>query len=175
MDANPIKKISNETEKVFLGRISGVHGIKGWVRVYSDTEPREAIFDYQPWLLGEQKKAIRVLAGKRQGKHLVAELDGVSDRNDAEDLIGLTIAIERERLPELSEKNYYWTDLIGLSVFGTDDFEFGSISEMIATGANDVMLVKGDKERLIPFIQDTYVKKVDLEAGSVLVEWDPEF
>ena len=175
MDANPIKKTGNETEKVFLGRISGVHGIKGWVRIYSDTEPREAIFEYQPWLLGEEKKPIHVLAGKRQGKHLVAELDGVTDRNDAENLIGLTIAIERDGLPELSEKYYYWTDLIGLKVFGTDGFEFGLISEMIATGANDVMLVKGDKERLIPFIHDTYVKKVDLEARSVLVEWDPEF
>jgi 16S rRNA processing protein RimM len=175
MDANPIKKIGDDSEKVFLGRISGVHGVKGLVRIFSDTEPREAIFDYQPWLLGEEQKAIQILDGRKQGKHLIAELDGVTDRDGAENLVGLTIAITRDHLPELSEEYYYWTDLIGLRVIGTDGFEFGSISEMIATGANDVMLVKGDKERLIPFIQNNYVKQVDLEAGSVLVEWDPEF
>jgi len=160
---------------VLLGHVASAYGIKGWSRIHSDTEPREAIFDYQPWLIGDEAIPMRVLAGKKQGKHLVAELEGVSDRNAAESLAGQNIAVFRDQLPDLPDSHYYWTDLIGSSVYNQDGLALGMIREMIATGANDVMLVRGDRERLIPFVQGEYVTEVDLGARTVRVNWDPDF
>jgi 16S rRNA processing protein RimM len=171
MHANP----DNKREMVLLGRITGAHGIKGWARIHSDTEPREAIFEYQPWLVGATEMPVQVLQGKRQGKYLVAELAGISDRDAVESLAGQQIAVYRDQLPDLGDRYYYWTDLIGLRVYNQDGVELGSIREMIATGANDVMLVQGDKERLIPFIKDIYVTRVDRAARRVTVSWDPDF
>lgn len=167
--------MSKKRDRVLLGRVVGAYGIKGWTRIYSDTEPREAIFDYQPWLIGDEAIPMRVLSGRRQGKHLVAELEGISDRDAAEDLAGQNIAVFRDQLPELPESQYYWTDLIGSAVYNQDGLALGTIKEMIATGANDVMLVQGDRERLIPFVQGDYVTKVDLGARQVHVIWDDDF
>jgi 16S rRNA processing protein RimM len=171
MDAEP----GTKRETVLLGSISGAHGIKGWVKIHSDTEPRDAIFSYQPWLVGAERTPRKVLLGKAQGKHLVAELEGVSDRDEAESLAGQDIAIFRDVLPELPETQFYWSDLIGLDVVNQDGLALGSIREMIATGANDVMVVRGDRERLIPFIRNNYVTRVDLAGKRVLVNWDPDF
>ena len=167
--------MSKKLERVLLGRVVGAYGVKGWSRIHSDTEPREAIFDYQPWLIGDAAVPMRVLAGRRQGKHLVAELEGISDRDAAESLAGQDIAVYRDQLPELPDAQYYWTDLIGCAVYNQDGLALGKIREMIATGANDVMLVQGDRERLIPFVQGDYVTRVDAEARSVHVNWDPDF
>jgi len=166
---------SGEREIVQIGHISGVHGIKGWVRIYSLTEPREAIFEYQPWLLGESQKEVRILQGKKQGKHLVALLEEVDDRDQAESLLRQPIAVYRDQFPELPDDEFYWTDLAGLAVRLEDGTELGTIDSMLATGANDVMVVKGDRERLIPFVPGQYVKKVSLEDRTVIVDWDPEF
>ncbi len=162
-------------ETVLLGHISGAHGIKGWVKIHSDTEPRDAIFDYQPWQVGADKHLIRIVSGRILGKYLVAELEGVSDRDSAESLEGQQIVVFREQLPELPATQYYWSELIGLRVFSATGQDLGLISEMIATGANDVMLVQGERERLIPFIHGLYVSEVDLVAGRVVVSWDPDF
>jgi len=162
-------------EKVLLGRVSGAHGIKGWVKIHSDTEPRDAIFDYQPWLVGPDEITTRVLSGRQQGKYLVAELKGISDRNAAEDLAGSDIAVYREQLPDLPQDHYYWADLTGLKVINQEGREFGRIKELIATGANDVMVVSGERDRLIPFVRGRYIRDVDLDAGCVTVDWDPDF
>ncbi len=167
--------LDKQRETVLLGHISGAHGIKGWVKIHSDTEPRDAIFDYQPWQVGEAKQVVRIVSGRIQGKYLVAELEGVSDRETAESLAGQQIVVFREQLPELPGNQYYWNELIGLHVFSDTGQELGLVREMIATGANDVMLVQGEKERLIPFIYGVYVSEVDLAAGRVVVSWDPDF
>jgi 16S rRNA processing protein RimM len=162
-------------ETVLLGRISGAYGIKGWLRIHSDTEPRGAIFDYQPWLIGPTEKPTEIVQGRQQGKYLVAEFEGISDRDTAQSLAGQDIAVYRDQLPELAGFQYYWADLVGLTVFNQDGLELGTVRELIATGANDVMVVRGDKERLIPFIKDMYVTRVDLAAQRVEVNWDPDF
>ena len=164
-----------QNDKVLLGRIIGAHGIKGWVKIYSDTDPRDSIFEYQPWLLGSAGETIKVVDGRIQGKHLVAELEGITDRESAEALKGKNISIERDQLPELPDTQHYWSDLIGLTVVGSDGKPLGKIKEMVATGANDVMVVSGDRERLIPFIHGMYVTQVALEDGQVTVDWDAEF
>jgi len=161
--------------EVLLGYISGAHGLKGWVKVHSDTEPREAILDVQPWMVGNERHAMRVVNGRVQGKRLVAQLEGVDDRDAAEQLTGQEIAVQREKLPELSRSQYYWDDLIGLSVFAQDGSELGQIREMLATGANDVMVVCGDRERLIPFVLGRYVRHVDLVERRLEVDWEADF
>jgi len=164
-----------ERKIVALGHISGVHGVSGWLKIHSQTDPREAIFEYQPWLVGEQHEAVRIREGKKHGKHRIALLEDVHDCDQAENLVKQQIAVFRDQFPDLSETEFYWTDLIGLAVKVQDGTDLGTIRNMLATGANDVMVVQGERERLIPFVQDRYVKQVDLEQGLVIVDWDPDF
>jgi 16S rRNA processing protein RimM len=158
-----------------LGHVSGVHGIKGWVKIHSLTEPREAIFEYQPWLLGDSLEEVWISEGKKHGNRLIALFDKTTDRDAAEALVHKGIAVYREQLPETESGEYYWTDLIGLKVRLEDGTELGTIENLLATGAHDVMVVKGDRERLIPFVQGQYVLKVDLEDGLIVVDWDADF
>jgi len=160
---------------VQLGHISGVHGIRGWVKIFSLTDPREAIFEYQPWLLGESREETRIMQGKKHGKHLIALFENVNDCEQAQSMLNRQIVVYRDQFPQLREDEFYWTDLLGLSVRLGDGTELGTIEKMLATGAHDVMVVQGDRERLIPFVQQQYVKSVNLDDGIVLVDWDPDF
>ena len=160
---------------VQIGHVSSVHGLKGWVKIYSLTDPREAIFEYQPWLLGESRAETRIAEGKTHGKYLIALLENVDDREQAESLVNRPIAVYRDQFSELPEDEFYWTDLLGFSVQLGDGTELGTIEQMLATGANDVMVVRGERERLIPFVQQQYVKSVSLDDGIVVVDWDPDF
>lgn len=170
-----VRQDADGRDVVVLGHITGAHGIKGWIKLHSDTDPREEIFNHQPWLLGSGLRLTEVKQGRRQGKLLVAELSGVSDRDAAESLQGTQIAVYRDQLPELPDSQYYWADLIGLKVYNEDDVLLGTVKAMMATGANDVMVVAGDRERLVPFVPGQYVNRVDLDRGSVQVNWDPDF
>jgi len=165
----------DERKIVQIGHVSGVHGVRGWVRIHSLTEPREAIFDYQPWLLGSTREKTAVEQGKRHGKHLIALLENTDGRDQAEDRVNQVIAVYRDQFPELPDTEFYWTDLIGLSVELEDGTKLGTIERLLATGANDVMVVQGERERLIPFVRGSCVKNVDLENGKVTVDWDPDF
>jgi 16S rRNA processing protein RimM len=169
------KHNAGEREIVPMGHISGVHGVRGWVKIHSLTEPRDAIFEYQPWLLGESLEEIRVRQGKKHGNRLIALLENAEDREQAEALVNQPIAVYRDQFPALLEDEFYWTDLIGLSVQLENGRELGTIEHMLATGANDVMVVRGERERLIPFVLDRYVKDVNLDRGLVVVDWDPDF
>ena len=164
-----------ERQIAVLGYVAAAHGINGWVRIHSLTEPREAIFEYQPWLLGDSLQEVRVRQGQIHGKRLIALLQDTDDREQADALVHRRIAVYRDQLPELPADEYYWTDLLGLSVRLEDGRELGVIENMLATGANDVMVVRGERERLIPFVPGHYVKRVDLDARTVIVDWDPDF
>ena len=166
---------AGERKIIPLGHISGVHGIKGWVKVHSLTEPREAIFDYQPWLLGESREEVHISEGKKHGNRLIALLKNTTDREQADALVNQPVAVYRDQFPDLPGDEYYWTDLMGLSVQLEDGSELGKIANMLATGANDVMVVRGGKEHLVPFVQGQYVKSVNLEDGIVVVDWDTDF
>jgi 16S rRNA processing protein RimM len=145
------------------------------VKVHSLTDPREAIFEYQPWLMGDALEETRVIEGKKHGNRLIARIENIEDRDAAEALVHQPIAVYREQLPEAEAGQYYWTDLIGLRVELEDGTALGTIENLMATGANDVMVVQGDRQRLVPFVREQYVKRVDLEDGVVVVDWDPDF
>lgn len=164
--------------RVLVGRIVGLYGVQGWLKIESWTEPRTRIFDYQPWQLTAPgaEKEIAGAKGRPQGKGLIAHLPGVDDRDGAEALLGCDIYVARECLPPPGKDEYYWVDLEGLEVVTTEGVALGRVTHLFATGANDVVVVRdGERERLVPFVQGTYVRSVDLSGGRMVVDWDPEF
>ena len=162
---------------VSMGHIGGVYGIRGWLRVVSGTAPREALLDYDPLYLhlDDQWQAFHLEAGQAHGKGLLLKFAGCDDRNRAVQLVGCEIAIQREQLPDPAPGEYYWADLKGLRVITLDSVELGVVAELLETGANDVLVVRGDRERLIPFLQDSVINEVCLEQGIIRVDWDPDF
>lgn len=164
--------------RVLLGKIVGVFGVRGWLKLQSHTEPREALFGYRPWILRQRgvERSINPVEGRAQGRGLVASLPGVDSREAAEALIGSEIWVERSQLPRPRRGEYYWIDLEGLAVTTVDGIALGRVSHLFATGANDVLVVRdGERERLIPFINDDVVREVDIDAARIVVDWDPEF
>lgn len=163
--------------RVVLGRVSGLYGVRGWVKLYSFTRPVENLLDYQDLTLGpaEGGRPVRIEEGRRHGKTLVARFAGVDDRDAASALVGQDLSVDRDRLPETADDEYYWTDLTGLEVVNRDGVVLGRVHSLLSTGANDVLVVRGDRERLVPFVQGQYVLEVDLEAGRILVDWSPDF
>ena len=171
--------MSGSDEKfVLLGKIVGVHGVRGELKLESYTEPRTQIFRYQPWLMRSVagEKIVGDCRGRTQGKGLVAELPGIADRDAAAALVGTEIWVMRSALPAPKPGEYYWSDLEGLEVVTVEGVALGRVSHLVATGANDVLIVKdAERERLIPFLIGQYVTKVNLDAGRLTVDWDPEF
>ncbi|HBR96825.1 MAG TPA: ribosome maturation factor RimM [Gammaproteobacteria bacterium] len=169
--------MSDDDTLIPLGKISGVFGLQGWVKVCSDTDPREGIVRYRQWVLeqGADQKTLRVEQGKRHGKGVIAKLDGIADRDAAESLVGSRIAVRRADLPQLADDEYYWSDLIGIQVETVAGVALGTVKSLFATGANDVIVVDGDRERLIPWIQGQVIKQIDLDQRRMEVDWDPDF
>lgn len=162
---------------VVIGRISGLYGVRGWLRIFSYTDPRENIIAYSPWLVSidGQWQPMKVVTGRTQGKSVVVNLAGYDDRDAAVTLLGKDIAVLREQLAAPAPGEYYWADLEGLRVVNTAGVEFGVVDHMFQTGANDVVVVKGDRERLIPFVQGEVILKIDLQQGVMEVDWDPDY
>jgi len=162
--------------RVTLGRIVGVFGVRGWVKVESETRPRENILGYRHWHLARDgaEWQVDVLEGRPQGKGLVARLAGVDDRNQAEALVGAEIGIAADELPRAGPDEYYWSSLEGLTVVNAAGIELGCVAHLFETGANDVMVVRGEREHLIPFIRDV-VQEVNLDEGRIRVDWDEDF
>lgn len=171
---------------VELGKIVGVWGVKGWVKLHSFTRNRSDISGYETWYLTRDKrgpekdsepKVVNVLQCREQGKGIVAQLEFVDDRDKAAAMIGLGIWVDQRDLPELPEGEFYWQQLIGLTV-SNGDVEIGVIQSILETGANDVLVCKSSiadhDDVLIPY-NDEVVLSVDVAAGSMIVKWDPDY
>ncbi|MEZ5449743.1 MAG: ribosome maturation factor RimM [Thiolinea sp.] len=175
--AEPVAMNSQPDSIVTLGKIAGVFGVQGWVKVFSYTQNREDIFRYCPWFLQRQGvwQEIALLQGQSQGKGLIAHLEGISDRDQAMALNGSLIGVQRDTLPTLADDEFYWSDLIGLRVETINGQSLGIIERLVETGSNDVMIVKGERERWLPWIINDVVQQVSLSEGLVRVDWDPDF
>ena len=170
---------------ILLGEISGVSGLKGWVKVFSHTAPRLKITEYKKWFLqkkgSDQWQAVKLKDGKAQGKNIIASIEGVQYRDQAEALIGSTIAVSSDQLEKLAKGEYYWKDLIGLNVETIEGVKLGNIDWLFNTGSNDVITIKGKNaegeniEHLVPYIMDDYVISVSLDDSLMVVNWDPDF
>lgn len=174
----------NDTgQEIQLGRISGVHGVKGWVKVFSFTDPMENILGYPNWSLKRRRDSsqVEVLEGRRQGKGVIARLSDVDDRNQAEELVGYEIWVAKQRLPDLEDGEFYWHQLEGLSVLNESGVRLGIVDHLMETGANDVLVVSpdpesiDDRQRLIPFVEESVVRQVNLAAAEVVVAWEAEY
>jgi 16S rRNA processing protein RimM len=167
-----------------LGKLGAVYGIKGWLKIHSFTEDPEAIFDYSPWSLnlGGKLQTVSVTEWRRHNNGLIAKFDGVNDRDQAQAYVSAEVTVDSDSLPDLPEGEFYWKDLIGMSVVTNKGYDLGAVSDMMETGSNDVLVVKantkdafGKKERLIPFIEDQVIINVDVELKQIEVDWDPGF
>jgi 16S rRNA processing protein RimM len=170
---------SPETTYIVVGKIGAPYGVRGWVKVFSYTEEMDALMDYDPWYTRSAKETdwhiAPVTEAKTHGKGLVAKFKGCDDRDAAALLTNQEIAITRAQLPPAEEGEYYWSDLIGLDVSTTEGVFLGKVDHLLETGANDVLVVKGERERLIPYVMGPIVKSVDLDAGTMTVDWDADF
>jgi len=172
-----------DVKEIRLGSINGTHGLKGRVKVFSYTDPLEAILDYSPWILrkGEAEREITIKDGQPSGKRLIVQVEGVGTRDQAEDLIGFEIHIKIDAMPGLEEGELYWFQLEGLAVKTSRGEALGKIAHMLETGANDVMVVDptddsiDKQQRLIPYLEGDVVKQVDQEIGVVIVDWNSDY
>ncbi len=163
-------------DDIVIGRIVGVSGCGGHVKVISFTEPRDNFLQFKSWLVGREAKPYAVLDVKRKGRGIAARLDGVNDRDRAAAMMDSQIAIKREWLGALPRGEYYWFELTGLRVFNQDGAELGAITKLLETGANDVLVVEGQGPRyLIPYVRDTVVTAVDCERRRMRVKWNREW
>lgn len=177
---------SKGSHLIDVGRITAVFGIEGWVKIHSYTEPQENLFGYAPWWLktAHGVKTVEIEESRPHGKGFVARLKGVSDRDQAALYTGITIAVDRDQLPNLEGDDFYWYQLQGLRVVSHwegQQQDLGVVVRLLETGANDVLVVQGDtgsidqQERLIPYVPEQFVLSVDLSAEVIEVDWDPEF
>jgi 16S rRNA processing protein RimM len=162
---------------VIVGEIADAFSVKGWVKIHSHTEPPRNILSYAPWLLAgkDGTKECKVIAGRLHGSFVIAQLEGLDDRDQALKLRTSKIMVPKDRFPPAEQGHYYWADLEGLRVVNLADVDLGIVAEMMATGANDVMITQGERERLIPFVMGTFVKEIKLAEGFILVDWDADF
>jgi 16S rRNA processing protein RimM len=169
---------------VVVGKMGSTYGIRGWLRVFSSTEESESIFDYQPWFIQQagEWQQLELEGWKHHNQDLIIKIKGMEDREAAALLTNCEIVVDSTQLPPLDAGDYYWKDLMGCQVVTTTGYQLGSVIDMMETGSNDVMVVKanlkdafGMQERLVPFLDGQVVKKVDLTARSIEVEWDPNF
>lgn len=186
--------VPNESDRVLLGHITGTSGLKGWVKVHSDTDPRTNIFGFKSWWL-ENSGAwtqVDVLEGRPQGKTIVVRIKGFDSPESSGALIGAKIAVSRLELPTPTAGEYYWRDLIGMQVITVDGVKIGPIDRLFETGANDVAVVKDwrdqseddagtaivaskVKEVLVPWLVPDVITEVNLSDRQITVDWDPDF
>lgn len=178
--------MNKPAETITVGRLTGVFGIKGWVKVKSFTEPADNLLGYAPLLFKTRHgmKQFEVEAHQQRPQGMVLKLEGIDDRNAAEAIAPADIVVDRSVLPTLEDGEFYWHELTGLRViscYGGAEKDLGIVDRLLATGANDVLAVKPDadsidnNERLVPYVPDVYVRNIDLDKREILVDWDPDF
>jgi len=175
--------MSSENQ-IILGKVGAVYGIKGWLKIHSFTDETDAILDYFPWSLklGNKTQTVDITDWRKHNKGLIVKVGNIDDRDEAQALVGSEILISGTSLPELPQGDFYWRDLIGMTVVTTKGYDLGVVSDMMETGANDVLVVKANlndgfskKERLIPYLLEQVVESVSIENKQICVDWDPGF
>ena len=162
---------------ITVGRFGAAYGVKGWLRIHSFTEPVDNILAYQPWLVKLQGgwQSITLVDSRKLNKGIIATIASCNNKETTALYRNAEIAIQRNQLPALADDEFYWTDLQNLSVHTVTGERLGVVDYILPTGANDVLVVKGKREHLIPYLPDTVIKKIDLANGEIIVDWDPNF
>jgi 16S rRNA processing protein RimM len=155
-----------------MGRIVAPYGVRGWVKIEPYTDAVDGLFAYKTWWISRDGnwQAYRLTDGRTHGRHLVVRLGEVPDRDAATSIKGWKVAVPRSELPPVPAGEYYWADLIGLAVVNMDGEPLGVVEEIFSTGANDVMVVRAERERLIPFVENV-IARVELSDARIVVDW----
>lgn len=159
--------------RVALGHVAGVFGVQGWIKLSSYTRPATDLLDYPRWVIRDRPWT--VAEGRMHGASLVARLDGLDDRDAAMKLRGAEIEVERAELPPAGPGEIYWADLIGCEVVSSSGVLLGTVRSLYENGAQDVLVVQNERQRLIPFVMGPIVQSVDLAARKVVVDWQPDY
>ena len=174
----------SKENQIILGKVGAVYGIKGWLKIHSFTGDTEAILDYFPWSLklGNNTQTVEITDWRKHNKGLIVKVAKIDDRDEAQALVGSEILVSEATLPDLPQGDFYWRDLIGMSVVTNKGYDLGVVVDMMETGANDVLVVKANlndgfskKERLIPYLLEKVVESVSIENKQICVDWDPGF
>ncbi|NQZ52956.1 MAG: ribosome maturation factor RimM [Piscirickettsiaceae bacterium] len=167
-------------EFIPVGKISGIFGVKGWMKVFSFTEPRRNILAYSPLYISRKGEWVeaKISGGRAQGKGIVIGLVDITDPDQVLPLIGSELAITKKQLKPTAKDEFYWSELIGLEVINLRNEVLGQVKEILATGAHDVLLVQDkehDVERLIPFVMGEIVEQVNLDDNVIRVNWELDY
>jgi 16S rRNA processing protein RimM len=156
-----------------MGRISAPHGLKGWIKIQPFTQEIQSLLNYTEWWVGRegQWQQHRISESAVHGSTVIARLEGFADRDAAAGLRGRDVAVPRDAMPENREGEFYWNDLLGMEVAHRNSTGLGRVAKILETGANAVLVVQGDKEMLVPFIEDVIVS-VDLKGKKLVVDWE---
>lgn len=167
----------NKTSMITVGRFGAAHGVKGWMKVQSFTQPFDNLMSYQPWYIKHENEwqPIKLSGCRIQHDTIVAAVEGCDVRELTIRYRNVEIAIPRAEFPVLPEGEYYWTDLEGLTVYTENGEQLGRLEYLFATGANDVMVIKGEEEHLLPYRLGDVIINIDLTARKMLVKWDKNF
>ena len=159
-----------------MGRVVAPYGVCGWIKVQTLTESVDGLLGYASWWFDQHGNWCnrRLLEGRVHGNGLVARIEGVADRTEAAKMRGASIAVPRSELPAPPSGQYYWADLVGLSVVNQQGESLGQVAEIFSTGAHDVVVVRGDRERLIPFVEPV-LREVDLQGARLVVDWGSDY
>ena len=155
-----------DERRILLGRVLGAFGVRGEVKLQSFTDPVSTLMRFQPWILshGGVEREISGARGRETNKGMVATLPGIEDRDAAQALAGADVYVLRSRLPAAKPGEYYWVDLEGLEVVNREGVSLGRVSHLFETGSNQVIVVEGERQRLIPFIEGDFVLGVDFDV-----------
>ena len=172
----------DSSRRVTLGRVAGVFGVKGWVKIVSNTRPVGNLLKYPQWWLGSDEGYLaKLIDAKAQVNGIIAQLSGrdglpITDRDIAARLVGRDISVDRSELPPAAPGSYYWADLIGMSVFSKEEEPLGTVTAMMENGVQDVLVMNdGTVDRLIPFVQGPIILSVDTEARRIVADWSPDY
>ena len=165
-----------DEKKLLVGKINGFFGVQGWVKIFSYTKPRKNILEYYPWYFVDNGtyKVIEITTGREQSKTIVAHAKGIDNRDQASQLIGKDLYIDKDQLPKLDGDEHYWHELNGFRVINKNGVDLGVVNYLVDTGSNNVLVTKGDKEHWIPYIEP-YLVSVDKQNRVITVDWDENF
>lgn len=169
--------MSDQEHWVVIGRFGRPHGIKGFISIYSFTDPRDNILSYSDWhaFVNNAWQPIKLLSAQANNKNIVAQIEGFSERELVARLTNAEIAIHKKQLAPLAAGEYYWHQLIGMHVVDQQGQPFGTVVEIMPTGSNDVLVVQGEKRHLIPYLPDQFVVSVNDTTRMIVVDWDLDF
>ncbi|MCC5792375.1 MAG: ribosome maturation factor RimM [Legionellaceae bacterium] len=162
---------------VVVGRFGKAHGLRGLVKVHSFTQPEDNILRYSHWHMQSSAGWVPVKLEdvRMQGRSLLAKVEGIDDRDAVIQLTNCDLAVAESALPSLPEGEHYWFELISMRVINQQGIELGEVKDILSTGANDVLVVRGEREHLIPFLVPQYVVQIDKKAKQMIVDWDENF